>query len=400
MEILFVSHKYPPSTGGMEKQSYELIHAISRHAIVHKLVYQKDEGSLLKFFWNLNSNIKNMLELHPGIQLIHFNDGLIASLALFHSGYEHIKRVVTIHGLDVVFPLVYFQKQILPRFNKYDHIIAVSRATAAAAIERGIAKEKVTVIKNGVDRHLASSEIIPLEQLLAYYPQLNVKKKYFVTLGRPVKRKGFSWLLKEVVPHMPDDFQLLMIGPFNKKAGFTEKLLRVFPPKIYHLITLFLGYPSDEREIRHLLKESHIRKKVQHLGKIPFSHLQSLLAHSLAFLMPNIRVSGDMEGFGLVCLEASLSGTLVVAAAIEGITDAVQDKKNGILLQSGDREAWVNRLEEIMDFSAEYQKDAKLYQIFSKENYGWEIMGQEYFKTFKKLAYPKSSLKLVHSKEI
>jgi glycosyltransferase involved in cell wall biosynthesis len=53
-----------------------------------------------------------------------------------------------------------------------------------------------------------------------------------------------------------------------------------------------------------------------------------------------------------------------------------------------------------MDFSAEYQKDAKLYQIFSKENYGWEIMGQEYFKTFKKLAYPKSSLKLVHSKEI
>ncbi len=79
MEILFVSHKYPPSTGGMEKQSYELIHAISRHAIVHKLVYQKDEGGLLKFFWNLNSNIKNMLELHPGIQLIHFNDGLIAS---------------------------------------------------------------------------------------------------------------------------------------------------------------------------------------------------------------------------------------------------------------------------------------------------------------------------------
>ena len=24
-EILFVSHKYPPATGGMEKQSYELI---------------------------------------------------------------------------------------------------------------------------------------------------------------------------------------------------------------------------------------------------------------------------------------------------------------------------------------------------------------------------------------
>lgn len=401
MEILFVSHKYPPATGGMEKQSFELINNLSKHPQVqiHMLVYRKGEESLLKFFWNLNSNILRTLELHPNIQLIHFNDGLIASLALFHSGYKHLKRVVTLHGLDVVFPLRYFQKKILPRFNEYDHIITVSSATAKAAIRRGISEDKITVIKNGVDHDIAKSRPAPLEQIKHYYPQIDLNKKYMVTLGRPVKRKGFAWLLREVVPQMPSDFQLLMIGPFNQKASFTEKILRLLPKKIFHLITLFLGYPSDESEIRKLLQEPIIDSRVKHLGKVPFQHLQSLLGHASAFLMPNIQVPGDMEGFGLVCLEASVAGTLVLASSLEGITDAVQHQKNGILLPSNDSDRWVDQLNVVLDNTDGYQVLAKSYQAFSLEHYGWEIMASSYLQTFRQLTYKKSSLKLLHSKE-
>ena len=383
----------------MEKQSYELIEAVSKQAKVHLLVYRKGEESLLKFFWNLNGNILKMLKAHPGIQLIHFNDGLIASIALFHSGYQHIKRVVTVHGLDVVFPLPYFQKKILPRFNQYDQIIAVSSATAAAIIERGVAKEKVKVIKNGVDRQIANSGIRALTDLLPYYPDLDPHKKYFVTLGRPVKRKGFSWLLQDVIPYLAQDFQVLMIGPFNKKASFMERALQVLPKKLYHLFTLFLGYPSDERKIRELLKDPQISNKVHHLGKVPFSHLQAILSHATAFLMPNIQITGDMEGFGLVCLEASLSGTLVVASDLEGIRDAIVDQKNGILMPSADSDAWINRLDEILAFSEEYKKDAIVFQSYSKENYGWEIMASEYLRVFEQLAYPKSALTLLNSKD-
>jgi glycosyltransferase involved in cell wall biosynthesis len=48
--------------------------------------------------------------------------------------------------------------------------------------------------------------------------------------------------------------------------------------------------------------------------------------------MPNIPVSGDMEGFGLTALEASASGSLVVASDLEGISDAIRDGKNGFLI--------------------------------------------------------------------
>ena len=39
MSILFVSHKYPPATGGMEKQSFELIQGIAQHQKIFKIVY-------------------------------------------------------------------------------------------------------------------------------------------------------------------------------------------------------------------------------------------------------------------------------------------------------------------------------------------------------------------------
>ena len=41
--------------------------------------------------------------------------------------------------------------------------------------------------------------------------------------------------------------------------------------------------------------------------------------------MPNIRIYGDAEGFGLVALEAVMNGTVALVAGIEGITEAIRN---------------------------------------------------------------------------
>jgi len=371
IEILFISHKYPPAVGGMEKQSFELINNAALYLKVHTIVYDNEE-SILTFFFRLNQRILSKIKDNPGIRLLHFNDGLIAALASFHKGYDHLKKVVTLHGLDIVFPFPYIQRKVIPRFNTFDQVIAVSQATAEAAQSRGIDSSRISVIPNGVDP-VAS---ISMQEDDKFPP-------YFITLGRPVKRKGFSWLMQQVIPALQGNFKLLMVGPFDQRPTLKERLLNLLPAKLYHLSTLFLGHPTDQQEMRRLLKV--YPEKIQHLGKVPFAQLKHLLANAQAFLMPNIHVPGDMEGFGLVCLEASSAGTIVVASELEGITSAITHNHNGLLLTSQDIDTWIGQLQSILDNPDYYQNLGQQFKNNTSADFSWDIMARSYCHTFVEL---------------
>ncbi|PRD44577.1 glycosyltransferase family 4 protein [Sphingobacterium haloxyli] len=383
MEILFVSHKYPPATGGMEKQSYELIEGMHAYATVRKIVYKREE-SYFHFFRKLNGRILAMIHRYPKIELVHFNDGLIAAVSLWHVGYDHLRRVVTLHGLDVVFPLSIYQKFILPRFNRYDHIVAVSRATAAAAISRGVEERKISVIANGIDHQLKPKSCLKSWEEFRQKYNLPSSRKILVALGRPVKRKGFSWFIREVLPQLPDDCYLVMAGPFSNDLPKTEKWLTRLPKRWRELYTLFMGYPSDQKDIYRLLNDGKYNERTTHVGKLPMDELGVLLSHAEAFVMPNIRVEGDMEGFGLVCLEASVCGTVVLASAVDGITDAIQHQKNGIQVEPENVEAWLLAIQELLyNNTGKQQSDS--FRTYTLAHFGWDKMVKGYASLFKKL---------------
>lgn len=385
MEILFVSHKYPPAIGGMERQSFELIKGMNHFAKVHKIVYTGEE-SVLSFFLKLERRILQMLRLHPGIGLIHFNDALIGSVALyFHHRYPQVKKTVTVHGLDVVFPWSYYQQKILPMFGQFDRIIAVSNATKQAITAIGIPAGLVTVIPNGVDHRFAAPPDHTLDELKMRYPFLADHGTYFVLLGRPVKRKGFSWLLREVVPQLPEGSGIVMAGPLRTSKTAWRFWLSLCPSAWRRLVELFLGYPTDEAEIVRLLRQPSLTNKVCHLGKIPEGDLHALLHHASAFLMPNIPVGGDMEGFGLVCLEASGAGAPVFASALEGITDAVIHGKNGLYVPPADAEEWIKALSQLVQNPTLYQEMAIDFQRYTVQHFGWGQMCETYATCFRKL---------------
>ena len=381
MEILFVTHKYPPVIGGMEKQSFELISGMKKHAKVHTIVYEGKE-SRITFFRLLHRRIRQICREHPGISLIHFNDGLIAAFSLMHYGYRHLKRSVTLHGLDVVYPNMIYQQLILPKFNRFDQIIAVSSATATACTLRGIMRDKISVINNGVDTQTRP-------QLLRTEVDLLLQKKYeadsknrriLVAIGRPVKRKGFSWFITNVVPLLHEDFLLLLIGPVS--TSNTLKLLGILPAFLTKPIALLFGLPEDEHAINQLLDSPHTAGKVIRLGRLPGADINHILGIADAFVMPNIEVAGDMEGFGLVCLEAAMCGTRVIAAASGGIPDAIQQAKNGQLLPPGNSIIWANTINNL----AEIDLPAAAAIIdYTTRQYSWEKMTEKYYQEFMKI---------------
>ncbi|MES2647418.1 MAG: glycosyltransferase family 4 protein [Bacteroidota bacterium] len=381
MEILFVSHKHPPSVGGMQKQSYELVNGMRKYAKVHALVYNGN-GNLLRFFITLNRRINKICRQNPGISVIHYNDGLMAALCLLHRGYDHLAKTVTLHGLDVVFPAYLFRRYVLPKFNGFRYIFAVSQATAAACIKLGLKAEKVVVIANGVDPQIATfATSVSFETIAKKHHFSTTGRTILVAWGRAVKRKGFSWFAREVMPKLNHDCILLIIGPFNSKPRLTEYLLGLMPGRLKHLVELFFGHPSDERNVRKILRDPAIKGKVKQLGTLSFPEIVSVLRRSDAFVMPNIKVEGDMEGFGLVCLEASLMGTSVFASDIDGIPDAIHHGRNGILIQPGNSVAWADALNKgISNDSHKPSTDEAM--NYTLQTFGWDKMVKRYFLFF------------------
>lgn len=381
MEVLFVSHKFPPSTGGMERQSYDLITGMSHHCKVHQIVYN-GQGNVLKFFFTLQRKIVRLCKEYPGISIIHYNDGLIAAFSLLHRKYPSLKRMATLHGLDVVFPDKIYLRYVFPRLNRFAKLIAVSDATAKQAAVRGIKEEKLVVINNGIDIGKSQQQADAADTWSSIGDIADNNKHILVMMGRPVIRKGFSWFIREVVPLLKGDFVLLIIGPFEPKPSVYEKSLMLLPAVLRKKIMLFFGYPSDQISLRKLLNTSAIKKQVKHLGRLPYHDIRTIFSKADAFLMPNIQVKGDMEGFGLVCLEAAAMGLPVFAADIDGIPDAIRHKQNGFLLAAGQPEVWARQLNEVISHPDEFKKYGPDFSRYTAEHFGCGNMVGAYYGEF------------------
>lgn len=375
-EILFVSHQYPPSTGGMQRQSYELIKGMERHFKVHKLVHTS--GSKLNFFYNLKKSVQHILRKHPKIKAIHFNDGLMAAAALSLSKACSLPFWVTLHGLDVVFASSKYQNSIFQKIAKRFRGIAVSEATKQECISRGYSMENICHINNGVDHSIAKSKVKKnfLSELFQEIELDLTNKKILLSVGRPVERKGFSKFATEVFPELSKDCVYLMAGPEFSNADKWKKYSRFIPAKINSLIVSSLGIPIDGPNLHSITntKNSNIR----YISGLSWDRLQQLYHAADLYIMPNKRVHGDMEGFGLVALEAALSKTVVIASEIEGITSAVISGKNGILLPENDQWAWVNTISELLSDKSRREETATAYQKYTLENYSWNKMVDEY----------------------
>jgi glycosyltransferase involved in cell wall biosynthesis len=385
MEILFITHKYPPSIGGMEKQSYELINGIAKSYKVHMLIYD-NRSSKLKFLLSVPFKVRKILRKNPNISIIHLNDGLMAFFALYLKKITNVPILVTLHGLDIVFPSKLFQRYVVSKFKKLNGIIAVSQATAQECIQRGFDRDKVYVVYNGVDTEMSLISKQPgfrktLEKKLGI--SLN-EKKILVSVGRSVRRKGFSWFITKVMPQLERDIVYLIIGPPHPHIKKINFLLNLLPKYLAHLIILILGLGIEEIDIQKALERPDLKGRSFFLGKLPFEEMLQVLKHSDLFVMPNRKVYGDTEGFGLVALEASVNGLPVLASAIEGITCAVIDGKNGFLVPPEKEQVWVKKIHALLSDTIHLRVFGEQAKEYTIANYEWKKMVEGYITIFQK----------------
>ncbi|WP_258104785.1 glycosyltransferase family 4 protein [Marinoscillum sp. MHG1-6] len=387
LEILVISHKYPPSIGGMQKQCYELVEGLSKKTKVHRLI-QTEGVSKLLFFLTAVSKARKILKANPEISLIYVNDGLMAFVLTKLLRGLQVPIVVTIHGLDIVFPMQFYQRWVKSKLSKYDAVVAVSDATQKECLIRGLNSERVHMVKNGFE--LPSGDKVSHDTIIAKlksdYDFDPENKRIIVSIGRGVRRKGFSWFVRNVLTQLPDDVCYLIVGP-PANTGLIKTLRFILPKRLFDFLVLFAGLAVDEVEIVDAIKEFKLSDRVRRVSHLSNEELTQLIQLADISVMPNVKVEGDFEGFGLVALEAASNATMCVAAGIEGITTAIEDGVNGILLPSGDDELWVKRLEGLLDDEDKLNEMSMTFQQNTlKQSYSWGQMVEEYYDIFKQVA--------------
>ena len=202
-------------------------------------------------------------------------------------------------------------------YRTADAVIANGAFAVEKLLEIGIPQHRIFKITPGLD----SSVFFPdpggdLRQRFGLEDEL-----VLLTVARLIPRKGHSRVIRAIASLGPD-----------------------VPPFKY----IIAGRGPQEQALRDLAAQLGVRDRVIFAGFVPDAEVN--LYYNLAdiVVMPNTEEEGDIEGFGMVFLEANAAGKPVIGGRSGGTADAVQDGVTGYLVSSENNLELVERLRHLL----------------------------------------------------
>lgn len=170
---------------------------------------------------------------------------------------------------------------------------------------------------------------VPVEKLHVIYPTVNIYEQHVdVHEVESLKRKlvGRSRMV-------------LMVGRvLETRKGF-DKSIEAFKIVVREGldVKLVIAGPGDPKHLEALSKKAGLRDHVIFIGSVERNVLMSLFAACDLFLLPaRTMKDGNLEGFGIVYLEANLMGKPVIGGRSGGTVEAVSDTESGLLVDGDD----------------------------------------------------------------
>ncbi|MBL4771085.1 MAG: glycosyltransferase family 4 protein [Planctomycetes bacterium] len=221
---------------------------------------------------------------------------------------RRIPCVATAHGTYTIQPLLspVHKKRAYRVYHKISHFISVSNYTRGRLLElmkgTGFDESKVTVVPNCVSA-AAYSLPMPLEK------QPWHDQKFTLAIGEVKERKGHHlWL--EAWIRLAADF-----------------------PDWRHYCVGRLSDDDYQHDLEQAVVDAGLQGRVFFLGNVSEEQKIDLLQRAEVFVhTPVTAADGGFEGFGIVYLEASASGTACLGTLDSGAEDAIVQGRTGLLV--------------------------------------------------------------------
>ncbi|MGE5307335.1 MAG: glycosyltransferase family 4 protein [Alphaproteobacteria bacterium] len=329
MSILVITWNFPPRRGGIENVISQVVTGlrkrhpvtvITRHARTGNShgndIFRAPCPGVIPFV---------LYAIWRGAWLLHRNreqtvvfggSALVAPVVLILARLFGQKAVVQTHGLDIIYANALYRFLCVRWLKHCERIIANSTYTAALARSAGVPEDRVTVIFPGIDaqRFAVSQDLDGVKSKLGFDA-----KPITLFVGRLAKRKGIKEFIEKSFVHVSREIPTacLAIAGDNPRESLAHR-------------------DDTLTGIKEAISQLRLQDHVRLLGSVSDEQLVALYQMADVVVLPALASKEDVEGFGIVLLEAAAAAKPTVATRVGGIPDAVEDGKSGILVQPGD----------------------------------------------------------------
>jgi glycosyltransferase involved in cell wall biosynthesis len=215
------------------------------------------------------------------------------------------------------------------------HVVSQALKTTVEAMGVG----RVTVVPNGVDTQLYKPKD---RNLLRQKYHFKDSDFIIVSHSRLTPKNGLDILIKTMV-NLPLKVKLVLIG-----SG------------------------EIENELKELVKELSVDKRITFLGYQPQSVTADYLSLGDVFARPS-----RQEGFGISFIEAMATGLPVIGTPVGGIEDIIHPNKDGILVKPDSIDDLTQAITRFIDNPKQGLLMGKKGRIKAIKKYAWEQIGKQ-----------------------
>jgi phosphatidyl-myo-inositol dimannoside synthase len=157
-----------------------------------------------------------------------------------------------------------------------------------------------------------------------------------------------------------------------------DTLIRAFPDVVRQIpdaVLLIVSSGPYRDRLKTMARESGVGDHIVFTGSVPYAELPTYYAAGDVYAMP-CRTRGkvlDVEGLGIVYLEASASGKPVVAGDSGGAPDAVLDGETGYVVGGRDVATLAKRLVGLLDDRALAARMGAAGRAWTETEWRWDL---------------------------
>jgi len=219
-----------------------------------------------------------------------------------------------------------------------------------------------------------------LESLIALVAAVALAALNYIFFSQRREEFGildYDFIILSVGRHVPRKNFQLVIRTLNK---IRKKHLKPLKIKYY-----LIGEGEETTNLKQLTKDLYLEKQVIFLGRCDIETRNKYYKMADLFIMPSITKKNDIEGFGIVFLEANYFKVPVIGTATGGMSEAIIDGITGYLIKQNDIIDLVNKI--IFLYNNESKRQEMSIKGFNRviNNFKWENIIQNYINLIEKL---------------